>query len=429
MQENFLHFLWQWRRFTSEDLRTTDGEPLEILHPGELNTDAGPDFFAARICIGDQLWAGNVEIHLKSSDWFAHGHDADRAYENVILHVVFEEDRPIFRGKNLDEKSPGSRIPTLELRGRVPEKIEQTWQNLAAEKAAIPCRSRISEVPQIIRLNWLDRLLVDRLEAKTEGIAEALDRSGGHWEQVFFEKIAWNFGLKINAEPFEMLAKSLTVSHLAKHKDNLLQLEAMLFGQAGLLETDFADDYPKQLKKEYQFLRHKYQLVPLDSSLMKFLRLRPPNFPTIRLAQLAWLVHHSSHLFSKMITVGSLREMENLLHAEVSDYWQTHYVFDKPSPRRRKTFGSDAIHLLVINTIAPFLFFYGKKTNRDDLRDRALKILEALPPEPNAIMDAWVDAGISARNSYESQALLQLTKKYCSEKRCLECGIGHFLLK
>ncbi len=429
MQENFLHFLWQWRRFASANLCTTDGETLEIIYPGELNTDAGPDFFAARIRIGDQLWAGNVEVHVKSSDWFAHGHGQDRAYDNVILHVVFEEDRPVFRGENGAGSCEKDRIPTLELRGRVPENISQTWQVLAAEKSIIPCRSRIAEVPQIVRLNWLDRLLTERLEAKTGAIADALERTGGHWEQVFFEKIAWNFGLKINAEPFEMVAKSLTVNHLAKHKDNLLQLEALFFGQAGMLETDFTDDYPRQLKKEYQFLRHKYQLVPLDGSPMKFLRLRPPNFPTIRLAQLAWLVHHGSHLFSKTIEARTLREMENLFHAEVSDYWQSHYVFDKISPRRRKTFGADAVQLLIINTVAPFLFFYGKKTNREDLGDRALKILEALPPEANSIMDNWAAAGISARNSYESQSLLQLTKKLCAEKRCLECGIGHFLLK
>ncbi len=422
MQENFLHFLWRWRRFRLDDLRTTSGEPLEIVHPGEPNTDAGPDFFAARLRLADQLWAGNVEIHVNSSDWLAHGHSSDRAYDNVILHVVFEEDRPIFR-------PGGDRLPTLELKGRIPEGIFQTWKMLAAERSAIPCRSRIAEVAQIVRLNWLDRLLTERLEQKTEAIEAALERTGGHWEQVFFEKTAWNFGLKINAEPFEVVAKSLTVNHLAKSRDNLLQIEALLFGQAGLLQTDFTDIHPRALKKEWEFLRHKYGLEPLDASAMKFLRLRPPNFPTVRLAQLAWLMHHSTHLFSKVLEAKTLRDVEHLFHAEVSDYWQCHYVFDKPSPRRRKTFGTDAVHGLVINTVAPFLFLYGKTSGRDDLRDRALRILEVLPPEANSVMDGWAEAGVAPRNGFESQALLQLSKRFCAEKRCLECGIGNFLLK
>jgi hypothetical protein len=424
MQENFLHFLWRWRRFASENLVTTEGEPLEIIHPGDWNQDAGPDFFAARVRVGDQLWGGNVEIHLRSSDWRAHGHATNPAYENVVLHVVLEDDRPVFRGI-----SETDRIPTLVLKGRIPAKIEENWQQLLAEASALPCRKRLAEVPQIIKLNWLDRLLVERLEQKTTSISEGLSRTEGHWEQVFFEKIAYNFGLKINADSFENVAKTLTINHLAKSKDNLLQLEALLFGQAGLLETDFVDDYPNALKREYHFLKHKYQLVPLEGSAMKFLRLRPPNFPTIRLAQLAWLIHHSLHLFSKIQNAKNLRELENLFHAEVSDYWQTHYVFDKISAKRQKTFGRDAIHLLLINTVAPFLFIFGKKTNQLDLAERATRMLEEMPAESNAVIEQFHNAGLSARNAYQSQAILQLSKHYCAQKKCLECAIGCFLLK
>jgi Protein of unknown function (DUF2851) len=266
MRESFLHFLWRWRRFDHQNLYTTQGESLEIQYPGEWNTHAGPDFFNARIRLGETIWAGNVEIHLQASEWLAHSHDSDRAYDNVILHVVLEEDQPVLR-------TTGERIPCLELKGRIPGRILETYQRLEHERAWIPCQNFFSQTPDIVRLNWLDRLLVERLEQKTAAIEAMLERTGNHWEESFYRLLARNFGLKVNAEPFEALARSLPLTIISRHKNNPWQVEALLFGQAGLLEQPMQEDYPNALAREYRFLRHKYQLMPLSAEQWKFLRL------------------------------------------------------------------------------------------------------------------------------------------------------------
>jgi len=422
MRESFLHFLWRWRRFDAQNLRTTDGQSLEILHPGEWNDHAGPDFFNARLRIGDTLWAGNVEMHLRASEWLAHRHSDDAAYDNVVLHLVWEEDQPIARAS-------GERIPCLELRGRIPAKILEHYQRLEHERAWIPCQSFFKNIPDIVRLNWLDRLLVERLEQKTAAVAEMLAATENHWEEAFYRLLARNFGLKVNAEPFEALARSLPLLTLAKHKNDAKQVEALLFGQAGFLEETFKDEWPKALAQEYKFLKHKYNLAPLAASQWKFLRLRPANFPTVRLAQFAALVHQSAHLFSKILEAKNLRALENLFDVEPGDYWRAHFQFDKPSVKRAKHLGRDFVHLLIINTIAPFLFHYGKTHEQDEFQKRALRLLEELPPEANAIVDGWADLGVSAKNAYQTQALIHLKTRYCDAKRCLECAIGNAILK
>lgn len=423
MKESFLHFLWRWRRFDAQQLLSTEGQPIEILHPGEYNDHAGPDFFNARLRIGDTTWAGNVEIHLRASEWFAHRHSDDRAYDNVVLHVVLEEDQPVLRAN-------GERIACLELRHRIPPKIWETYQRLEHEQAWIPCESFFPNTPDIVRLNWLDRVLVERLEQKTAAVAEMLAATGNHWEEAFYRVLARNFGLKVNAEPFEALARSLPLITLAKHKSSLVQVEALLFGQAGLLEEKFADTHPLELQREYRHLAHKYQLVPLAASQWKFLRLRPANFPTVRIAQFAALVHQSAHLFSKILEANTLRELENLFEVQPGDYWRDHFQFDKPSVRRTKSLGRDFVHLLVINTIVPFLFFYGKEKSREELQKRAIRLLEELPPEANALVDGWAALLRSpARNAYQTQALIHLKTRYCDAKRCLECGVGNAILK
>jgi len=422
MQESFLHFLWRWRRFDAQYLRSTDGQPIEILHSGEQNDHAGPDFFNARLRIGDTTWAGNVEMHLRSSEWLAHGHSDDRAYDNVILHVVLDDDAPILRPN-------GEPIPCLILRDRIPPSILEIYHRLEHERAWIPCEQFFQDTPGIVRLNWLDRVLVERLETKTTAVAEVLDATGNHWEEAFYRILARNFGLKVNAEPFEMLARSLPLLILAKHKNSLLQIEALVFGQAGLLEEKMEDDYALELQREYRHLAYKYQLVPLAASQWKFLRLRPANFPTVRLAQFAALVHQSAHLFSKILETDTLRELENLFDVQPSDYWNTHFQFDKPSVRRPKSLGRDFLHLLVVNTMVPFLFFWGKQKNSEPHQKRALRLLEELPAESNALVDGWAQLGVSARNAYQSQALIHLKTRYCDAKRCLECGVGNVILK
>ena len=422
MRESFLHFLWRRRRFDAQHLTTTDGRPVDIQHPGEWNTDAGPDFFNARVRIGDTTWAGNIEMHLRASEWHVHGHSGDPAYDNVVLHVVLEEDQPVVR-KN------GERIPCLELKNRIPADVLETYERLEHEQAWIPCGHFFKDVPGIIRLNWLDRLLVERLEYKTAAIADMLAATGNHWEEAFYRSLARSFGLKVNAEPFEALARSLPLLTLARHKNDRVQVEALLFGQAGLLDHVFKDDYPNQLAREYRFLRHKYNLTPLAAGQWKFLRLRPANFPTVRLAQFAALVHQSAHLFSKILETNNIRELEHLFDAHPSDYWLTRFQFDKGSVQRTKNPGRNFVHLLIINTIAPYLFHYGKTNKQEAFQNHALGLLEALPPEANSMMDGWAELGMQARNAYQTQALIQLKTKYCDQRRCLECAMGNAILK
>ena len=422
MKENFLHFLWRWRRFDGQHLTTTEGHALEILHPGDPNEHAGPDFFNARLRIADTQWAGNVEMHLSASEWMAHGHSRDPAYDNVVLHVVWQEDAAIYR-------ADGERIPCLELKGRVPPRLLDIYQRLEHERAWIPCQSFFAQTPGIVRLNWLDRLLVERLEQKTAALAGQLATTADHWEESFYRTLAHSFGLKVNAEPFEALARSLPLATLAKHKNNLMQLEALLFGQAGWLETPFQEPYPLALAKEYRHLQHKYGLEPLSASQWKFARLRPANFPTVRLAQFAALVYGSAHLFSKIVETEDLRAFEHLFDVTPSDYWTNHFQFDKPSIKRFKRPGRDFVYGLLINTIVPCLFHYGKTQGRPDLQQRALRLLEEVPPETNNILDGWAKLGVAPQNAYQSQALIHLKTRYCDAKRCLECGIGNAVLK
>ncbi len=422
MRESFLHFLWRTRRFDARNLHTTESQPIEIQIIGEQNTHAGPDFFNARLRIGDTIWAGNVEMHLRASEWIAHGHSTDPSYDNVVLHVVLEEDTLILR-------SNGERIPCLELKGRIPPKLLENYERLEHEAAWIPCQHFFPQVPDIVRLNWLDRLLVERLELKTTAIADALHATQNHWEEAFYRLLARNFGLKVNADPFEALARSLPLLILAKHKSSLLQVEALIFGQAGFLQEKHKDAWPIELAREYRHLAHKYGLEPLPLSQWKFLRLRPANFPTVRLAQFAALVHQSAHLFSKILETNNLRELENFFNVHPSGYWRDHFQFEKPSINREKALGRDFVHLLVINTIVPFLFHYGKTNGLDEPQKRALVLLEELPPETNNLVDGWSALGVPARHAFQTQALIHLKTRYCDQKRCLECAVGNAILK
>ncbi len=422
IKEDFLHYVWRLKRFNFIELHTTEGEPIQLVYVGELNTDAGPDFTNARIKIGDTLWAGNVEIHVQSSEWIRHQHQEDMAYDNVILHVVLEEDRPIFR-KN------GKRIPCLELKKIIPPQLSKNYLRLLNNEQWIPCQHQFSKVSEITKNIWLDRLLVERLEQKIEIIHQSLDNNKYDWEASFYQMLARSFGMKVNMEPFELLAKSVPLSVLGKHKNFLLQLEALLFGQAGMLSNDFEDHYPQKLKREYLFLQKKYSLEPILSESWKLLRMRPANFPTIRLAQLAHLLFQSTHLFSKILAAKNVVELEHMFDVNVSSYWYTHYVFDKISPKRKKKLGKRTVHLLIINTIVPFLFAYGKRKAEDKYIDKALQLLEELPPEQNSQINQWKALGYLPQSAYQSQALLQLKKTYCAKHRCMECSIGNAIMQ
>jgi hypothetical protein len=422
MSEEFLQFLWKFRLFESNDLYTTAGEPVQIMKPGEANADAGPDFSNARIKIGNTLWAGNVEVHMFSSDWKKHHHPADKAYDNIILHVVLEENEKVIR-KNKEA------IPTIELKQRINSALYVRYQRMMNNRQWIPCENQINNAGAFVVESWLERMMIERLETRCESIMQTLKISKNNWEETFYQHLARNFGFNLNAVPFEMLAKSLPQKFLTKHKDNLFQIETLLLGQAGFLEKDYKDDYPQQLKKEYLFLKQKYSLHPIEGHLWKFLRIRPSGFPTIRIAQFANLIRKSNALFSKVIECINIVDLRKLFQIKCSDYWVDHFTFDKAAPAQKKTFTDASVDLLLINTVITFLFVYGLQKNEEAIKERALSFLEKIKPEKNAIIKKWKDIGMPANNAFQTQALLQLKKNYCSNKKCLHCAIGNKLLQ
>jgi hypothetical protein len=422
MRESLLHYVWRTRRIDTRRLISTTFQTLEILDPGEYNTDAGPDFFNARIRIGDTEWAGNVEMHVRASEWDQHGHQHDRAYDNVILHVVYVEDKAIYLPS-------GERLVCLEIRDRLPTKLMEKYRDLEQAQTWISCAPFLRKVPEIIRLNWFDRMMVERLEQKTEAVARVLKAVNQHWEEAFYRLLARSFGLKVNSDPFESLARSIPLNVIIRHKNSLFQVEALLFGQSGLLSDEFKDEYPQALLKEYKHLALKYGLTPLQAKHWKFSRLRPAGFPTVRLAQFAAFLHQSEHLFSQVLEAPNARNLEHLFSVQVSAYWLDHFQFDKPSIHAPKNLGRDFVDVLILNTIAPVLFYYGKSKQLQSFQDKALRLLESLPPESNNISEGWTALGVKPVTAYQSQALLQLKNCYCDEKRCFDCAIGHAILK
>jgi hypothetical protein len=418
IREDFLHYLWRMRQFEMHQLTTTTNISIQIINFGEYNPNAGPDFLNAKIKIGETVWIGNVEMHVKASEWLQHKHQEDSAYDNVILHVVYDCDKVIVR-------KSGEAIDTLELRKRIPANIIGQYVRLMHNAAWIPCAFHFPTIPTITKSMWINRLLVERLEGRVVAIVEELSLNNHNWESTFYHHLARNFGARINTEPFEILAKNTPLLMLAKHKNSLFQLEALLFGQAGFLQDTFQEEYPQALKIEYNFLRRKHQLTPLMPVIWKFMRLRPANFPTIRLAQFAALIHQSSHLFSKIIAAESVASVRQLFEeVQVSEYWQTHYKFDKPSAKRSKKLGQNTINLFIINTVVPFLFCYGRERGIALYESRAFDFLEQLPAEHNHIITQWKRLAYIPESAFQTQGLIELKKHYCDKKRCLDCAIG-----
>ena len=421
--EALLHYVWKFRLFDHSNLKTVDGENVEILQPGLHNRNSGPDFSEARIRIADKLWIGQVELHLSASDWHKHRHDGDGAYDNVILHVVYEKDTELIR-------KDGSKIPTLILKSRISEQVIRKSLYLFNSPDSIPCAKHFSKVPELTVYMWLERLAIERLEYKTEIIDRELQQSRFNWEQTFYLFLARNFGTPVNTEPFELLARGLPLRILSKHKDNLFQLEALLFGQAGLLDNEFSSIYPKKLQDEYHFLQNKYGLMPMLGSAWKFGRMRPAAFPSIRIALFAQLIYQSNHLFSKLLETIDLAEIERNFQLQVSDYWLEHYRFeDNAQKRQHKRLGESAIQNIVINTLVPFLFFYGRMMQREELYDRALSWLEQTGAEENSIIRIWKGLGLRVENAHQTQALIHLKRHYCEPKNCLECAVGNQIMR
>jgi hypothetical protein len=416
MKEEFLQFIWGHGLFTKNNLKTTDGRAVEVISTGQPNSDSGPDFFNARIRIDETTWAGNIEIHQKSSHWYQHKHDVDAAYDNVILHVVELHDKPVHIKNH--------QVPTLEI--SYPDTILKNYERLLKSEQWIPCEEKLSEVDPFILRFWFSSLMISRLQARTGDILTILKQNKNNWNETFYQLLARNFGMKTNALPFELLAKSLPLPILSKHKNNLFQIEALFFGQSGLLnETLLGDDYFLSLRSEYSYLYKKYGLSAIESHLWKFMRLRPINFPTIRIGQLAMLIHHSSALFSRILESNDPDQLRKLFEVKASEYWDTHYRFNKPSEENKpKTLGETTFNNLVINTISPLLFVYGDQHQNQEMKDRALLLLEKLAPESNQIIRKWNELGIESRSAFETQALLQLKNSYCNYKKCLNCQLG-----
>jgi hypothetical protein len=416
--EDLLHYIWKFRLYQVPDLKSTSGESLEVISPGQHNIHAGPDFSNAKIRIGDTLWAGNVEIHIRSSDWYRHQHQLDKAYDNVILHVVAYHDQIIFR---TDE----TEITVLEIDKLIPQAVLKNYDELMAGLNWIPCENKIKYVNANYINTSLTRVLIERLEEKYEQIDKLLNEVKGSWDDAFYITLARNFGFKINSLPFEMLARSLPQSLIAKYKDRPFQIESLIFGQAGFLDNRVKDLYPQLLRKEYLFLRKKHDLSPVDKYLWKYMRLRPHNFPSIRLAQFAALIIRSNHLFSEIIHERDIKLIARMFNKlKLNEYWNTHYRFDQESTFSDLTLGQEAINNILINTVAVFLFAFGLKTGSEFHRERAIVLIESLKPERNAIIQRFREIGVNSVNAATSQALIQLKKSYCDQKKCLSCGIG-----
>lgn len=422
LPEEFLQYIWENKLFLSENLKTSASENVEIIDVGKRNTNSGPDFFNAKIKIDDTIWAGNIEIHKKSSDWQKHNHQTDKAYNSVILHVVENNDLPVKR-KNKEL------IPTIIL--NYPERLQTNYQNLLNAKTWIACQNQFHKVDPVILQLRFNRLMIERLENKTDEILERLEQNKNDWNETFYQMLAKMFGFKVNAVPFELLAKSLPLQILAKNKNNLHQLEALLFGNSGLLNNQLlGDDYYLNLRNEYSFFYKKHQLKGIESHLWKFMRLRPVNFPTIRISQFAALIHRSHGLFSKIIEIENINNLKELFKVQASEYWHSHYNFNKTSKINSvKELGDNSINTLIINVVIPFLFVFGEKQNKNYLKNRALEFLEKLPPENNSIITNWKNLGIEVHSAFETQALLQLKNIYCEKKKCLNCQIGVKLVK
>lgn len=419
MREDFLHFLWRQARFNLQNLQTTTGQSLSIQDFGQHNKDAGPDFSGGQIRLDGLQWAGNIEIHVKASDWYAHNHHEDAAYDNVVLHVVLEEDRPVYL-------KDGQRIPCLELKGRIPPNILNSYWRLQHNEYWIPCQNQLHLVGESTRQQVLQKVLSERLATRAKAFSERLVATNKDWEEAFYQLLARALGGRVNADAMDMLARSIPLRILLKHKHSLIQLEALLFGQSGLLPASAAEEaaYLSLLRREYALLRVKHNLRPLPAAAWRYLRLRPNNFPTVRIAQLAAMLHRTGQLFGKTLAAANGTELSNMFEVKLSNYWRTHYRFGKEGKTGERRLGTSTIHSIIINTVAPALLAYGNTRLDDRYRDRAVKLLQELPAEDNQVVRRWRKLGCSAKNGADTQALLQLKTEYCSRSRCLECAIG-----
>ncbi len=424
MKEEFLHYLWKYSLYDTEKLVDDAGKKITVIHPGEYNRDSGPDFFNARLIIGGTEWAGNVEIHTRSSHFDSHGHNLDHAFDNVILHVVAENDRKVFNSKGVE-------ILTASLAFN--DRLYDRYLDLVNNPATIACQQEINKLDHLYIHQWLGSLVIERLQEKSEQILRILTETGNDWEETFYRLITRYFGFRVNTEPFEMLAAALPFRIIRKHSDSIFQIEALLYGTAGMLNEELfrealSDDYYVSLIKEYKILSAKYSLNHIHGWLWKFSRLRPANFPTLRISQLASLLTAAGGLFSRTLEAKDVRQMKELFNATASGYWDTHFVFGRKSRKYLKSTGLQATDILLINAVIPAIFVYGKYRDSPDFCERALLFLEETDADKNTITDEWKTLGINVDSAFISQGLIQLRNSYCRKRRCLDCRIGSKLI-
>ncbi len=424
MKEEFIHWLWKNLFFDDGSLCDREAGPIEVITPGEYNRDSGPDFFNTRLVIGGTEWAGNTEIHVSASDWYRHGHHTDHAYDNVILHLVYDEDTDVYTasGRRLITARPGFE-----------QALWENYLNFENNPSLLPCSGLIGMTDGFRIKHWLWTVAVERLERKHDEIREMLAKTGNDWEETLYRLVTRYFGFRVNTDPFEMLAARLPLKIIRKHSDDLTQVEALLFGTAGLLDEALfreavSDDYYLLLSREYRVLRAKYSLQPVDGWLWKFHRLRPANFPTVRLSQLAALLTHSDGLFSRVLDCRDRESLRRLLSVSASPYWNNHYQFGREAPSMTGRAGKQSVDLLIINAVAPLLFVYGKVRQQQEWCDRAVEILDSLPAEENSVVNDFARAGLKPESAFASQALLELRNLRCKFHRCLDCTIGSSLI-
>lgn len=411
MKEDFIYYLWE-NRLLSKELLTTNGEKVSILSVGNRNHDAGADYNNVRLKIGNTLWAGQVEMHVYASDWYKHNHHNDQSYNNVILHVVYEYDTDRIK------------IPTLEIKDKFDQSLYYSYKTFVSSKSWIPCGDFLRGVQDFTMISWFDRMLVEHLEMECNSLDFKLQNNHYDWEQTFYQRLMRYFGLKVNNDSFEYLSKILPLRLLLRHIDNEIYLNSMLFGCAGFLENDFKEEYPLLLKREFYVLRSKYDLRVMPTSNWKFLRLRPPNFPTIRIAQLAKIIIRNGAMFSKIIACDSIEDLFQLFDIEIDSYWDDHFKFDKISKsKQKKLLGTTAINSILINAIVPMIFQYGRYHTSDDYKEKSISFLENIEAEDNVIIRNFKRSGVFFNNASQTQAALYMYKNYCRRRRCLECRI------
>lgn len=419
--EKLMQYVWKHRLWRSEDMVTNTGKKVRVVDPGLLNTDAGPDFFNAKIEIDGHMWVGNVEMHYRATDWKRHHHDSDKAYDSVILHVVAKDDAPVRR-------TNGELIPQLVL--EVSPQFNADYASLVGATIEVPCATKIKQVPHLTIVEWVEGLAFERLHGKVERIHQLLDSFNGSWEDVCYVTLARNFGFGINNDAFERLARRTPLRLLGKHSDSVLQIEALLFGQAGMLDAQKPgmDSYYNQLCTEYAFLSNKFQLTPMEKESWKLFRIRPQNFPYRRIAMLAQFIEGGFRMMNRILEAEGEKEMRALFEVELSGYWTKHYTFGKPNERATATLSRNSIDIILINTVAPLLYAYGELTGNYEMTDKAIKLLEDLRAESNSIVSHFVAYGIDCPDALTSQALVQLKREYCDARKCIYCKIGHHLL-